>query len=229
MPKPPRSASRSATRTILLTGFEPFGGETINPSWEAARALDGARIANHRVVALQLPCVFGQAGRVLQMALREHRPKAVICTGQAGGRVGLTPERIAINVDDARIPDNAGAQPIDQPIASSGPAAYFTTLPNKAIVAALLARGIPADLSNSAGTFVCNHVAYALLQLLARSQQQPRPRGGFIHVPFLPEQVVDKPGAPALPLEAIIEGLAVACEVAVKAKADVRVVLGRLH
>lgn len=227
--------ARRTTRTshsepvILLTGFEPFGGETINPSWEATRALHDAIIAGHRVVAMELPCVFGRAAAVLGKALRRHRPVLTICTGQAGGRPGLTPERVAINVDDARIPDNAGAQPLDRPIARRGPAAYFTTLPNKAIVQAIRAQGIPADLSNTAGTFVCNHVAYALMQRLARSRQRPRPRGGFIHVPFIPEQVAERPETPSLPLDAIVEGLAIACEVAVQTQRDAAAALGREH
>lgn len=214
---------------LLLTGFEPFGGEAINPSWEAVRALQGAVIAGHPIVSVQLPCVFGRAARVLGTAVTRHRPSVVICVGQAGGRPGLTPERVAINVDDARIPDNAQAQPIDRPIARRGPAAYFTTLPNKAIVAALRAEGLPAELSNTAGTFVCNHVAYALMHGLARSPRRPRPRGGFIHVPFLPEQVADRPGVPALPLEAIVEGLALACEVALTTRRDARTALGSEH
>lgn len=214
-------------RAILLTGFEPFGGETINPSWEAARALDGVRIAGHRVAARQLPCAFGRAGRVLRAAIAELVPRAVICVGQAGGRAGLTPERVALNVLDARIPDNAGAQPIDLPIARSGPAAYFTTLPNKAIVAALRQHGLPADLSNTAGTFVCNDVAYQLMRHLARRGMAGKVRGGFIHVPFLPEQVVDKPGAFSLPLGQIIEGLRLACHTTLTARGDLQTALGK--
>ena len=169
---------------VLLTGFSPFGGDDVNPSWEAARRLDGKTIAGARVAARCLPCVFGESLDALRRELRALRPVAVICCGVAGSRAAITPERVAVNLDDARIPDNAGRQPLDQPVIARGPAAYFSTLPVKAITAALAAAGFPAEVSHTAGTFVCNHVFYGLMHALARARRRPRPRGGFIHVPF---------------------------------------------
>lgn len=191
---------------ILLTGFDPFGGETINPSWELARALSGERLEDARLHALRLPCVFGQASDVLRTALKALQPAMVLCIGQAGGRCDLSLERVAINLDDARIPDNRGAQPVDQPIEADGPAAYFSTLPIKTMVASLRQAGVPASVSHTAGTFVCNHVFYALQHAL-------RGRAvcsGFMHIPFLPEQAAHHPGSASLPLSMLIEGTRVA-------------------
>ncbi len=208
-------------KKILLTGFEPFDGATINPSEEIVRQLHGSVIARHEVAAALLPCVFGAANRELTTQLERHRPALVICLGQAGGRPAVTPERVAINVDDARIPDNAGQQPVDRAIVKNGPAAYWSTLPVKAIVRELERRGIPAAVSQTAGTFVCNHVFYGLMHEL-RTQKQVR--GGFIHVPFLPEQA--KPGEPSLPLARMIEAVACAIETTVRVKRDVKSVGG---
>ncbi len=183
---------------VLVTGFEPFGGESINPSWLAARALDGEDLGGAQVVARELPCVFGDARAALDAAIRELDPVIVICTGQAGGRPAITLERVAINVDDASIADNAGKQPIDEPIATEGPVGYWSSLPIKAIVRALREARIRADVSQTAGTFVCNHVFYGLMRLL---EARPGVRGGFVHVPFLPEQAARAvpPGAPTPP------------------------------
>ena len=189
--------------TILLTGFEAFGGETVNPSLRIVEALDGESIGGARVRALVLPVEFGRSARVLRAALRRHAPARVVALGQAGGRAALSIERVAINVDDARIPDNAGARPIDRPVVRGGPAALFSTLPVKAIVAALRARGVPAEVSQTAGTFVCNHVFYALQHALAGT----RVRSGFVHLPYLPEQAAAWPGAPGLPLATMVEGV----------------------
>jgi pyroglutamyl-peptidase len=208
-------------KTILVTGFEPFGGETRNPSQEIAQALAGRVIAGRRVVGGVLPCVYGASVAELKRLLRVHRPILVVCVGQAGGRADITPERIAINVDDARIPDNAGAQPVDRPIVRGGPAAYWSSLPIKAIVVALRARSIPASVSQTAGTFVCNHVFYGLMHTLRR---RTGVRGGFIHVPFLPGQA--KHGEASLPLATMVEAVAVAVEVSIKRKADLRAVGG---
>lgn len=202
----------ATTRTLLVTGFEPFDGATINPSQEIAGALDGRTIAGHRVVGVVLPCVFGAATDVLRRRIRELRPRATICLGFADNRAKITPERVAINVDDARIPDNAGAQPVDRPIARGGPAAYFSTLPVRAIVEALQARSIPAAVSNTAGTFVCNRVFYDLMRMLTRRRGV---RGGFIHVPRSTEMAA---GAAGLPLATLIEGIAVAAEVVLTAR-----------
>lgn len=175
---------------ILLTGFEPFDGATVNPSWEAVRLLvEQEADAPAVYTAVRLSCVFGVAIDELTEAVRRTEPDLVLCVGQAGGRAGITLERVAVNLDDARIPDNAGNQPIDQPIAPDGPAAYFAALPVKACVAAVRAIGLPAAVSYSAGTFVCNHVAYGLARLI--DQERPGLRGGFVHVPYAPEQVPD--------------------------------------
>ena len=204
---------------ILITGFEPFGGEPVNPSWQVAQALDGAAIAGARVVAVQLPCVFGQALSALDMALQRVRPDLVLCLGQAGGRCDFSLERVAINVDDARIDDNAGARPIDEPVVPGGPAGLFATLPIKAMVAALRAQGLPASVSQSAGTFVCNHVFYGLMH---RLQAQPGMRGGFMHLPLLPEQAARAPGQPSLPLVVLVEGVRVALAAARRTGADLK-------
>ncbi|MGE6320743.1 pyroglutamyl-peptidase I [Pseudomonas oryzihabitans] len=202
--------------TLLLTGFAPFGGETLNPSWEAVRRLDGERLGDLTVVAAQLPTEFGAALRVLDELLDRHRPTLVVAVGQAGGRAELSLERIAINVDDARIPDNAGRQPIDEPVVAGGPAAYFSTLPIKAMTRALRDAGIPAAVSQTAGTFVCNHVFYGLQHRLQGSGV----RSGFIHIPYLPAQATAQPGAPSMALETLIAGLRLALTCAAITQAD---------
>jgi pyroglutamyl-peptidase len=179
---------------ILLTGFEPFGGQSINPSWEVARTLQGAVVAGAQVAAVQLPCVFAQALPALQLALAQQRPDIVLALGQAEGRCDFSVERVAINVQDARIPDNAGAQPIDVPVIDGGPVAYFSTLPIKSLVAGLKAAGFAASVSQTAGTFVCNQVFYALQHSLAGRGVH----SGFMHLPLLPEQAAQWPG-PTLP------------------------------
>lgn len=170
---------------ILITGFEPFGGEDINPSWEVARALHGQNIAGWPVVAERLPCVFAQSLPALKAAIKRHRPRAVLALGLAGSRSAISFERVAINWADARIADNAGQQPLDEPVDTHGPAAYFTRLQIKALAQAVRAQGLPADLSYSAGSFVCNQVFYGLMHALRRRLTVP---AGFIHLPPLPEQ-----------------------------------------
>jgi pyroglutamyl-peptidase len=179
---------------ILVTGFEPFGGQSLNPSWEVARALHGLQLQGAQVTAVQLPCVFAQALPALQQALAHHRPDIVLALGQAEGRCDFSVERVAINVMDARIADNAGAQPIDVPVIAGGPAAYFSTLPIKSLVAGLKAAGFPASVSQTAGTFVCNQVFYALQHTLAGLGVH----SGFVHLPLLPEQAAHWKG-PTLP------------------------------
>jgi pyroglutamyl-peptidase len=201
------------TKTVLLTGFEPFNGADVNPSWEAARALDGWSGPGFQVVARELPCVFGRANLALFDAIDALQPDIVIGVGLAGGRHEISVERVALNVDDAGIPDNAGQQPVDATIADGGPAAYFSTLPIKAIVRALRLRGFPAGVSQTAGTYVCNHVFYGLMQ----HAQGRALTGGFIHVPFLPQQVAGRAdAAPSMALNDIIDGLRIAVEVAVQ-------------
>jgi pyroglutamyl-peptidase len=179
---------------ILVTGFEPFGGQSLNPSWEVARALHGWTLEGAQITSVQLPCVFAQALPALQQALAQHRPDIVLALGQAEGRCDFSVERVAINVMDARIADNAGAQPIDVPVIAGGPAAYFSTLPIKSLVAGLKAAGFPASVSQTAGTFVCNQVFYALQHTLAGLGVH----SGFVHLPLLPEQAAHWKG-PSLP------------------------------
>jgi pyroglutamyl-peptidase len=212
-------------KTVLLTGFEPFNGATVNPAWEAVRALDGWQGDGFQVVTRQLPCVFGLSTRLLLDAIEECKPDVVIAVGQAGGRPDITIERIAINIDDAPIPDNDGWKPLDATIVSVGPAAYFATLPIKAIAHAMRERGVAASVSQTAGTFVCNHVFYGLMHFTHELPLQ----AGFIHVPFLPEQVVDKPGTASMELAQIVDGLRVAVEVAVQGGGNTGVVGGATH
>jgi len=214
------------TKTVLLTGFEPFNGADINPSWEAARALDGWSGPGFQVAARELPCVFGRANLALFDAIDALQPDIVIAVGQAGGRHEISVERVALNVDDATIPDNAGQQPVDATIADGGPAAYFSTLPIKAIVRALRLRGFPAGVSQTAGTFVCNHVFYGLMQHATGRAL----KGGFIHVPFLPEQAAGRSEpTPSMALNDIIDGLRIAVEVAVGVETDVAEAGGATH
>jgi pyroglutamyl-peptidase len=229
--KSPRKASAKQP-VVLLTGFEPFGGEAINPSAEIARQLNGAVIGGHQIVGTLLPCVFGAAIRELASQLKAVKPALVICVGQAGGRADITPERVAINVDDARIADNAGRQPVDRPIVRGGPAAYWSTLPIKAIVAELRRSEIPASVSQTAGTFVCNHVFYGLMHALRKN---PKVRGGFIHVPFLPEQAQAKhrgkgePVVPSLSLDTMTRAIERAIAVSLKVRVDQRSAGGATH
>ena len=213
---------------ILLTGFEPFGGESVNPSWEIARALDGWRCEGHVVRSVQLSCVFGQALRELDAALEQHAPALVVCLGQAGGRPEISIERVAINVDDARIPDNRGHQPVDDAVVAGGPAAYFSTLPIKALAHDLRAAGVAASVSNTAGTFVCNHVFYALMHRLATVPALARARGGFVHVPYTPEQAAGRE-VPAMALATQVEGIREALRSALRTRDDLRETAGREH
>lgn len=193
---------------MLLTGFDAFGGASVNPSWLAVQALDGEECNGHKLVAAQLPTTFEGSPQVLADLLKLHRPVLVICVGQAGGRSALSIERIAININDARIADNAGERPIDTPVVPGGPAAYFSTLPIKAMLRALEQAGVAAEVSQTAGTFVCNHVFYGLMHALATQPGAKRTRGGFIHVPYVLDQ-----GTPNMPLADMVQGLraAVAC------------------
>ena len=207
---------------ILLTGFEPFGGESVNPSWQVAQALHGETLAGARVRSLCLPCAFGDALDTLGAALVRQRPRIVLALGQAGGRSDFSVERIAINVDDARLPCNAGRRPIDEPVVPGAPAAYFATLPIKAIVAALRSAGLPASVSQSAGTYVCNHVFYGLMHALRRRRGV---RAGFMHLPLLPQQAAARatvPAPPSLPLATLVQGVRLALVTAVTTTADLR-------
>lgn len=195
---------------ILVTGFDPFGGETVNPAYEAVKLLP-EYIAGAKIVKLEIPTEFEKSMELLEDAIQQELPDAVISIGQAGGRSEITPERIGINLADARIPDNAGNQPADQPLVLDGPAAYFSTLPLKEIVKNVQDYGIPCRISDSAGTYVCNSVMYRVLHLAAASQMGFR--AGFIHVPYATEQTVTKPsGTPGMALADIARGLEAAVE-----------------
>ncbi|MEF3117288.1 pyroglutamyl-peptidase I [Streptomyces chrestomyceticus] len=214
------------TTRILLTGFEPFDGESSNPSWEAVRAAAAEPPAGLEITAVELPCVYGRSRTVLREAVAAHDPDIVLCVGQAGGRPDLTVERVAVNIDDARIPDVSGAQPIDEPIVPGGPAAYFAALPVKACVAAVREAGVPASVSNTAGTFVCNHVFYDLMHLIAT--ERPALRGGFVHVPYAPGQVAGR-SLPSLAVSAVAEGLRVIAATAARTNTDIKAVGGATH
>ena len=190
---------------IIVTGFDPFGGEKINPSIECVKALP--EIEGVELIRLELPTVFKESAKRLNEVINDVKPDAVLSVGQAGGRPGITMERIAINVDDARIPDNISQQPIDETIQTEGEAAYFTTLPIKRIVKAIREAGISAEVSNSAGTFVCNHIMYQ--SLFAATKADKPFKAGFMHIPFIPEQTTDKP---SLPLEESTKALQIAIE-----------------
>jgi pyroglutamyl-peptidase len=213
-----------ATPTILLTGFEPFDGASSNPSWMLAESLHGQRIGGAKVQALQLPCVFGQSLQELERALRSHRPALVLALGLAAGRAELSLERVAINVDDARIADNAGAQPVDRPVVAGAAAAYFSRLPIKAMVRQMQAAGVPASVSQTAGTFVCNHVFYGLMHLLRRRRSV---RGGFMHVPLLLPDAGPL-GLPGLDWASQRKGLEVALHTAMSTAQDETVSGGAL-
>lgn len=184
-------------KKLLITGFDPFDGATVNPSWEAVKLLP-ERIGEYELYKLQIPTVFGVAPRAVLEKAAEICPDVIISVGQAGGRKAVTPERVGINVRDARIADNAGRVPTDEPIAADGPAAYFSTLPVKAMIAAVTEAGLPGAISNTAGTFVCNDVLYTLLHHYHGTSVQ----AGFIHVPYLPQQ-----GSPNMPQETTLAAL----------------------
>lgn len=188
---------------LLLTAFTPFDGEKINPALEAVKLVKD-KIENVEIVKFEVPTVFGKSIQLVFDAIDKEKPDFVLCVGQAGGRAEITPERVAINLDDARIQDNEGNQPIDEPIFPDGENAYFSTLPVKAMVEAIRKEGLPSSLSNSAGTYVCNHLMYGVLYYL---DKRPVIKAGFIHVPYIPEQTKNKKAMPALALSEIVRGL----------------------
>lgn len=209
---------------ILVTAFDPFGGEAVNPALEAVKGLP-SQVAGADIVTVEVPTVFGRSIAVVQAAMEQHQPDAVLCVGQAGGRPAVTPERVAINIDDARIPDNEGNQPVDTPVVEAGQTALFSTLPVKAMVQAITEAGLPSSLSNTAGTFVCNHLMYGVLHATAGTPV----RAGFVHVPFIPEQVVDKPEMPSMPLADITRALEAALAAIVEHRDDLALALGETH
>lgn len=210
---------------LLLTAFDPFGGETVNPAQEAVKMVS-SRVGNVEVIKCVVPTVFGKSIETVVAAIEDCRPDAVLCIGQAGGRADLTPERIAINLDDASIADNEGNRPVDTPIFPDGKPAYFSTLPVKAMVAAIRAAGIPASLSNTAGTFVCNHLMYGVLYTLEK--YYPSVRGGFLHVPYIPSQVTGGRGIPSMSAADIVRGLEAAIAAIGENGRDITVSEGRI-
>lgn len=210
---------------VLVTGFEPFGGEKINPALEAVKKLED-NIAGAKIVKAEIPTVFKKSIEKLEELIEKEKPDIVICVGQAGGRSEITIERVAININDARIPDNEGNQPIDEPIFKDGENAYFAKLPIKALVKEIRDNKIPASVSNTAGTFVCNHLMYGLLYLI--DKKYPNMKGGFIHVPFIPEQVVNKRNIPSMSLEDIIKGLRAAIKAAIENEKDIKETDGKI-
>lgn len=214
----------SRTPVVLLTGFDPFDGAADNPSWEAARRLHGEVVGGHRIEAVQLPTAFGRGAATLLDALDRHRPALVLCVGLAGSRDALSLERVAVNLIDARIPDNDCAQPVDVPCVASAPDAYFTTLPVKAALVALRDAGIAAELSMSAGGFVCNHVFFVLMHALAA--EPGRPRGGFVHVPPSAGAAARRSGRVGMPLETMVAGLRLVVETALRTEDDLHFAAG---
>ena len=212
---------------ILVSAFDPFGGEAINPALEAVKLLPPT-IQGADIVTLEIPTVFHKSAEVLKKKVHELKPDVIFCIGQAGGRFSLTPERVAINVDDARIPDNEDNQPIDVPIQADGESAYFTKLPVKAMVENIKKAGIPASVSNTAGTFVCNHIMYQVLYMIDR--EFPDVIGGFMHVPYIPQQVTEKPNQPAMSLQDIEKGIEAAIEAIVEhGNEDIKEIGGAIH
>ena len=190
-------------QTLLITGFDPFGGETVNPSWEAVSRLPDT-IGEYRLTKLQIPTVFSLAARTVLDAAGADIPAVILCIGQAGGRDAVTPERVAINMASATIADNAGITPSEEPILPGGPDGIFSTVPVARMAEAIREAGLPGKISNTAGTFVCNDTLYRLLHHFAGTGT----RVGFIHVPHLPQQARD--GAPSMTQDAIIAALTAA-------------------
>ncbi len=211
---------------ILVTGFDPFGGESVNPAYEAVKRLDN-NIAGAEIVKVEIPTVFRKSINKLDEAIERENPDIVICVGQAGGRFDITVERVAINISDASIEDNEGNMPIDEPIFEDGESAYFSQLPIKAMVQKIREGGIPASVSNTAETYVCNHIMYGLHYLI--DKKYPSVKGGFIHVPFLPEQVIDKRATPSMNLNDIVKALTLAIEAVLENKEDIKVPEGKTH
>ena len=210
---------------ILLTGFDPFGGEPINPAIESVKRVKD-EINGATIIKLEIPTVYRKSIEAIDQAIQEHQPDVVLSIGQAGGRFNLTPERVGINIDDFRIPDNEGNQPVDQKIFEDGEPAYFSNLPIKAMVKNMIDNGIPAAVSNTAGTFVCNHVLYGNLYLIAT--KYPNIKGGFMHIPYMTEQVLDKANTPAMSLDEIVKGIEYAIEAITMNDTDISITGGTI-
>lgn len=210
---------------FLITGFDPFENEPINPALEAVKLLPD-EINGHTIIKLEIPTVFYKSSDVLKKNMELHKPDVVICIGQAGGRFSITPERVAINIDDARIKDNEGNQPIDITIKEDGENAYFSNLPVKAMVKNIIDNGYPATVSNTAGTFVCNHIMYNLLYLIDKNYKGTK--GGFIHVPYIPSQVANKQNMPSMSISDISRCLELAIEAIIDNDTDIKTIGGTI-
>lgn len=212
---------------VLVTGFDPFGGATINPAYEAVKLLPD-QIAGAEIIKVEIPTVFGKGPAAVCAAIAEYQPDFVLSIGQAGGRAFMNVERVGINLRDARIPDNDKRQPMDEPIVQDGPAAYFTTLPAKAMVKKMKEHGIPAAISYTAGTYVCNDVMYSVLHELAT--KYPGVKGGFIHVPYDIQQVVDMAATmPSMPIATISDAIRYGIEAMIENPEDIAEVGGITH
>ncbi|MDD6885129.1 MAG: pyroglutamyl-peptidase I [Solobacterium sp.] len=211
---------------LLLTAFDPFGGEKINPALEAVKLVKD-KIGDVEVVKQEVPTVFVKSVNTVKEAIEREKPDVVLCIGQAGGRFDLTPEKVAINFDDARIQDNEGNQPINQAIFEDGDTAYFTSLPVKAMVEEIKKAGVPASVSYTAGTFVCNHLMYGVLYTINKSY--PNIKGGFMHVPFITEQVMNKKNMPSLTLDQIVTGIEAAIKAIAENSQDINTIGGITH
>ena len=208
---------------LLVTGFDPFGGEPINPAIESVKRLPD-NIAGAEIIKLEIPTVRKKSLEKIEKAINEHNPDVILSIGQAGGRFDISIERVGINLDDFRIPDNEGNQIIDEPVFPDGENSYFVKLPVKAMVQNVQKNNIPASVSYTAGTFVCNHVLYGVLYLIEKKYKGKK--SGFIHIPFLPQQVVDKRNTPSMELNTIVKGLTAAIEAIVKNNEDIKEVGG---
>ena len=208
---------------ILVTGFDPFGGEPINPAIESVKRLPD-NIAGAEIIKLEIPTVRKKSLEKIEKAINEHNPDVILSIGQAGGRFDISIERVGINLDDFRIPDNEGNQIIDEPVFPDGENSYFVKLPVKSMVQNVQKNNIPASVSYTAGTFVCNHVLYGVLYLIEKKYKGKK--SGFIHIPFLPQQVVDKKNMPSMELDTIVKGLTAAIEAIVKNNEDIKEVGG---
>ncbi|NLH64544.1 MAG: pyroglutamyl-peptidase I [Erysipelotrichaceae bacterium] len=211
---------------ILVTGFDPFGGEKVNPAIEAVKKLPDT-IAGADIVKLEIPTVVYKSLKTIDAAIAKYDPDTIISIGQAGGRPDITVERVGINCNDCRIPDNEGNQPIDEPVYADGPDAYFSLLPIKAMVAKIQSVGIPASVSDTAGTFICNHVLYGVRYLC--EHKYPGKKSGFMHIPYMTSQAVGKRNTPSMSLDEIVKGLTAAIEAVVTTETDIKVTGGTEH
>ncbi len=212
---------------VLVTGFDPFGGEPVNPAFEAVKMLPD-EIAGAEIIKLEIPTVFSKCGPAVEAGLKKYEPDIVINVGQAGGRSCVTIEQVAVNLAEARIPDNDGEQPSDEPVQKDGAPAYYATIPVKAIVKNIRDHGIPCHISYTAGTYVCNCIMYNVLHMAATKYNNIR--AGFIHVPFAAQQAVEKPnGTPFMSLEMIAKSLECAIEATVKNEQDITEIMGETH